>query len=88
MKEHYFLYFTGGLLVISNIRIMFHENPELLSRTSIASDGLIGAVFLACAFIFSRQNREITQLRMTVERLQKYQGDLYSDAIKEIQNEK
>ena len=88
MKEHYFLYLIGSLLLISNMRILFCDDPVALTRTSLASDGLIGVVLLSCAFIFGRQNREISQLRAIIERLQKNQVDLYSEAIKKNQNEK
>ena len=88
MKEHYPLYLIGSLLLISNMRILFHDDPTILVRTPLAGDGMIATVILICAFIFGRQNREINQLRVTVERLQKSQVDLYSEAMKEIQNEK
>ena len=86
MKEHYFLYLIGALLICANISILFHENPSAKTQTSITSDGLIGVVIISCAFIFGRHNREIAQLRATVERLHRKQVSLCAEVINEKQN--
>ncbi len=84
MKPYHPLYLFGAILIILDIRFAFSGDVTGSARLGLVSNGLLGVIMLTCGSSFSRQHREIEQLKKLVERLRGPEIDLYSEVMRDL----